>query len=121
MAKTVETLRNLLNNDPSKLAQHVLVSEISADEYLLQGWKWNGGRYGVQRSIRELVDGLNKVIHAPMIRLLDKTNVIQEMTSIDNSMKTKLNNYNMVKGSLTQMQRKKMYVGSSSFLISSDS
>ena len=31
------------------------------------------------------------------------------MTSIDNAMKTKLNNYNLVKGSLTQMQRKKMY------------
>jgi V-type H+-transporting ATPase subunit C len=31
----------------------------------------------------------------------------KEMTSIDNAMKAKLNNYNLVKGSLTQMQRKK--------------
>ena len=29
------------------------------------------------------------------------------MTSIDNVMKTKLNNYNLAKGSLVQMQRKK--------------
>lgn len=32
------------------------------------------------------------------------------MTSIDNVMKSKLNNYNLAKGSLTQMQRKKTYV-----------
>ena len=32
------------------------------------------------------------------------------MTSIDNTMKAKLQNYNLVKGSLTQMQRKKTCV-----------
>jgi V-type H+-transporting ATPase subunit C len=31
----------------------------------------------------------------------------KEMASIDNVMKAKLNNYNLVKGSLVQMQRKK--------------
>jgi len=31
----------------------------------------------------------------------------QEMTSIDNIMKAKLNNYNLAKGQLVQMQRKK--------------
>ncbi|KAF8640562.1 hypothetical protein AX17_000224 [Amanita inopinata Kibby_2008] len=90
VAKTVDTLRSLLNNDPVKLAQHILVEEQSIDHYLLTHWKWNEGRYGIQKSLREIVDTLN-----------------QEMTSIDNSMKAKLNNYNLVKGSLTQMQRKK--------------
>ncbi|TEB39299.1 V-ATPase subunit C family protein [Coprinellus micaceus] len=90
VAKSVDTLRNLLNNDPSKLAQHILVDERNVDSYTLGGWKWNEGRYPVQRSLRELVDGLNS-----------------EMTSIDNALKTKLTNYNLVKGSLTQMQRKK--------------
>ncbi|KAJ8588194.1 ATPase V1 complex subunit C [Rhizopogon salebrosus TDB-379] len=90
VAKTVDTLRNLLNNDPAKLVQHVLVNEQSVDDYILGGWKWNSGRYGVQRSLREMVDVLNK-----------------EMASIDNVMKAKLNNYNLVKGSLVQMQRKK--------------
>ncbi|KAL7285688.1 hypothetical protein ACG7TL_000793 [Trametes sanguinea] len=90
VAKTVDTLRNLLNNDPRKLAQHVLVNEQPVDAYLLKGWSWNEGRYGVQRSLREMVDVLNK-----------------EMTSIDNVMKSKLNNYNLAKGSLVQLQRKK--------------
>ncbi|KAG1908441.1 ATPase V1 complex subunit C [Suillus fuscotomentosus] len=90
VAKIVDTLRNLLNNDPAKLAQHVLVNERTVDYYLLGGWKWNESRYGVQRSLREMVDILNK-----------------EMASIDNVMKAKLNNYNLVKGSLVQMQRKK--------------
>ncbi|KAF8898350.1 hypothetical protein BD779DRAFT_1431805 [Infundibulicybe gibba] len=90
VARTVDTLRSLLNNDPSKLAQHILVDEKSVDEYLFDDWRWNESRYGVQKGMREMVDTLNK-----------------EMTSIDNSMKAKLNNYNLVKGSLTQMQRKK--------------
>ena len=34
----------------------------------------------------------------------------QEMISIDNALKSKLNNYNLVKGSLTQMQRRKLSV-----------
>ncbi|KAL1715480.1 hypothetical protein EV715DRAFT_207361 [Schizophyllum commune] len=89
VAKTVDTLRNLLNNDPNKLSQHILVNESSVDDYLAD-WNWNEGRYGTQRSLRETVDALNK-----------------EMTSIDNTMKAKLQNYNLVKGSLTQMQRKK--------------
>lgn len=32
------------------------------------------------------------------------------MVSLDSALKAKLNNYNLVKGSLTQMQRKKTYV-----------
>jgi len=90
VAKTVDTLRNLLNNDPSKLNQHILVNEQTVDEYIMKDWKWNEGRYGVQRGLRDIVDSLTK-----------------EMTSIDNAMKAKLANYNLVKGSLVQMQRKK--------------
>ncbi|KIL71074.1 hypothetical protein M378DRAFT_20487 [Amanita muscaria Koide BX008] len=90
VAKTVDTLRSLVNNDPVKLAQHIRVDEQPVDHYLLNGWKWNEGRYGINKSLRELVDILN-----------------QEMTSIDSIMKAKLNNYNLVKGSLVQMQRKK--------------
>lgn len=61
VAKTVDTLRNLLNNDPSKLAQHILIDEASVDSYLLNGWKWKAGRYNIQTGLRELVDNLNKV------------------------------------------------------------
>ncbi|GJE85935.1 ATPase V1 complex subunit C [Phanerochaete sordida] len=90
VAKTVDTLRNLLNNDPAKLAQHVLVNEKPVDNYLLNDWRWNEGRYGTQKSLREMLDVLMK-----------------EMTSIDNVMKAKLQSYNLAKGSLQQMQRKK--------------
>ncbi|KIY63679.1 ATPase, V1 complex, subunit C [Cylindrobasidium torrendii FP15055 ss-10] len=90
VAKTVDTLRNLVNNDATKLAQHTVVNEDTVDEYVLRDWKWNEGRYGLHRGLRETVDTLNK-----------------EMASIDNSMRTKLQNYNLVKGSLVQMQRKK--------------
>jgi len=90
VGKIVDTLRNLLNNDPSRLAQHTLVDEKTCDEYLLKGWRWNNGKYALQRSLREIVDGL-----------------VKEMNSLDNVMKTKLSNYNLAKGSLTQMQRKK--------------
>ncbi|KAG6885950.1 hypothetical protein C0993_007452 [Termitomyces sp. T159_Od127] len=91
VAKTVDTLRSLLNNDPAKLAQHILIDEKSVEDYLLKGWKWDEGRYNVQKSLREIVDSLSK-----------------DLASIDNAMKAKLNNYNLVKGSLTQLQRKKL-------------
>lgn len=61
VAKTVDTLRNLLNNDPAKLRQHVLVNDEPVDDYLLRNWHWNEGRYGVQRPLRDMVDVLNKV------------------------------------------------------------
>ena len=61
MAKVVDTLRNLLNNDPQKLRQHTVVEERSIDSYLLENWKWDAGRYNVQRSVKELVEQLNKV------------------------------------------------------------
>ena len=65
MAKTVDTLRNLLNNDPAKLAQHILVNERTVDDYLLRDWRWNSGRYGIQKGLREIVDTLNKVRPPP--------------------------------------------------------
>ena len=102
----MDTLRNLLNNDPAKLAQHVLVEEQTVDRYLLNNWKWNEGRYGVQKSLRELVDTLNQVRCMCYLQFPLNIAPTKEITSIDNTMKAKLNNYNLVKGSLVQMQRK---------------
>ena len=108
VAKTVDTLRNLLNNDPSKLAQHVLVDERPVDEYLTHDWRWNDGRYGTQRSLRDMTDILSKVRYQTLVKVSLMN--AQEITSIDNVMKAKLNSYNLAKGSLTQLQRKKTYV-----------
>lgn len=50
-------------------------------------------------------------MHTQMhLRITETTIYFQEMNSIDNVMKTKLQNYNLAKGSLTQMQRKKTSV-----------
>jgi V-type H+-transporting ATPase subunit C len=65
VAKIVETLRNLLNNDPSKLAQHVFVNGKPVDDYLLNYWTWNEGRYGTQRGLRDMTDVLVKA-RAPL-------------------------------------------------------
>ncbi|MCO5556132.1 hypothetical protein L7F22_009676 [Adiantum nelumboides] len=39
VAKIVDTLRNLLNNDADALGQHIQVNEQSIDDYLLS-WSW---------------------------------------------------------------------------------
>jgi V-type H+-transporting ATPase subunit C len=60
VAKIVDTLRNLNNNDPALLQKHVLVNEQLTDQYL-KTWQWNAGKYGVNRSLRDIIDSLNKV------------------------------------------------------------
>ncbi|PVG04830.1 putative VMA5-H+-ATPase V1 domain 42 kd subunit, vacuolar [Serendipita vermifera] len=89
VAKIVDTLRNLNNNDPARLEKHIVVNEQPTDHYL-KTWQWNAGKYGVNRSLKDIIDTLSK-----------------EMTSIDNVMKAKLNSYNLAKGQLVQIQRKK--------------
>ena len=61
VAKLVETLRNLLNNDPQRLAQHTVVDDRAPEGYLLKGWKWNAGKYTTNRKLREIIDALAKV------------------------------------------------------------
>lgn len=77
VAKAVDTLRSLLNNDPVKLTQHMLVDERTVDNYILNGWKWNEGRYGIQKSLRDLVDILNKVRLTPALLYVHGTRHIR--------------------------------------------
>ena len=72
MARIVDTLRNLLNNDPQKLGQHTLVEERTVDDYLLRSWKWNEGRYSIEKGLKELVDTLNRVSTTLQVTLSDK-------------------------------------------------
>lgn len=60
VAKIVDILRNLLNNDADALSQHVQVNEKAIDDYIL-GWGWNGQKYRTDRSLREIVETLGKV------------------------------------------------------------
>ncbi|SNX87691.1 probable VMA5 - H+-ATPase V1 domain 42 KD subunit, vacuolar [Melanopsichium pennsylvanicum] len=89
VAKIIDTLRALLNNDETALAQHVLVNEQTLDDYMLS-WSWNTGKYRADRGLTDTVEMLGK-----------------ELNSIDNVMKQKLGNYNAAKGQLQQLQRKK--------------
>jgi hypothetical protein len=61
VGKVVDTLRNLLNNDPARLEQHLLVNDHSCEDYLLREWRWNAGKYGLNRNLRDIVETLNKV------------------------------------------------------------
>lgn len=90
LGKIRETLSSLLNDDPAQLAQHTLVKEGSVDDYVLGGWSWNGGKYRVEQDLPDLVASLER-----------------EVQSIDGVMKQKLQNYNVAKGQLQQLQRKK--------------
>ncbi|CAO1615193.1 unnamed protein product [Sympodiomycopsis kandeliae] len=90
ISKIRETLSSLLNDDRSQLEQHMLVREQSVDDYILGGWSWNGAKYRVEQSLDDVVATLDR-----------------EVQSIDGVMKQKLQNYNIVKGQLQQLQRKK--------------
>lgn len=90
IGKIRETLSSLLNDDRSQLDQHLLVQEQSIDDYILGGWSWNGAKYRVEQDLSDVVATLDR-----------------EVQSIDGVMKQKLQNYNIAKGQLQQLQRKK--------------
>lgn len=60
VAKIHETLRSLLNDDENALAQHCLVNERSIDDYMMD-WAWSTSKYRTDRSIKDVVEALNKV------------------------------------------------------------
>lgn len=88
--KIRETLGSLVNNDSNALEQHLLVKEASIADYVLGGWSWNAAKYSVEKELAEVVAMLER-----------------DVSSIDSVMKTKLQDYNIAKGQLQQLQRKK--------------
>lgn len=73
------------------MAQHLVVKEQSLDDYLLGGWSWNGAKYRVEgQPLEEVVGQLER-----------------EVQSIDQVTKSKVQGYNVAKGQLTQLQRRK--------------
>ncbi|CAO1636272.1 unnamed protein product [Parajaminaea phylloscopi] len=88
--KIRDTLGSLVNDDPNALEQHLLVKEASVADYVLGGWSWNSAKYSVEQDLADVVATLDR-----------------DVNSIDSVMKTKLQNYNVAKGQLQQLQRKK--------------
>ena len=72
--------------------EHLMIEDESVEEYLMH-WRWNATKYRADRPLPDLIETLSK-----------------EMQTIDNVMKQKLNNYNLTKGQLQQLERKKQWV-----------
>ncbi|CAG8977922.1 hypothetical protein HYALB_00001802 [Hymenoscyphus albidus] len=88
VAKVGESLRGLLEGDEGKIAQQKTVNDKPADQYL-RSFTWNKVKYRADKPLAELIDSLQK-----------------ELVSIDNDVKSKVNQYNGVKTNLTALQRK---------------
>ncbi|CAF9910857.1 MAG: Vacuolar ATP synthase subunit C [Heterodermia speciosa] len=88
VSKVGDSLRTILEGDDEKIAQQKTVNDKPVDQYL-KSFSWNKVKYRADRPLGELIDMLQK-----------------EITSIDNDVKNKYNQYNQVKTSLTVLQRK---------------
>jgi len=51
-------LCNLLHNDPSILAQHILINDKPVNDCLLKDWHWNEERYRTQRRLKDMTEAL---------------------------------------------------------------
>ncbi|KAK4689915.1 V-type H+-transporting ATPase subunit C, partial [Tremellales sp. Uapishka_1] len=90
VSKLLDTLRSLTSDDPEKLAQHARVNDRPVEEYVFGNRGWDKGRWGEGGKVGDVVDALTK-----------------EMNSIDQTQKQKSQSYNLAKGGLTNIQRKK--------------
>jgi V-type H+-transporting ATPase subunit C len=67
VSKLLETLRSLVNDDKTRLAQHARVNDRSAEEYLLPdprgsgSWHWDKGRWGQGGKIVDVLATLVQV------------------------------------------------------------
>lgn len=135
VSKLLDTLRTLLGDDAAKLEAHTRVNDRPLEEYLFPasgsgGWKWDRRRWGADGKVVDVVDSLNKVSlasssraracrvgHLLSLAFSDRganpfasrarlPPTPQELTSIDNMQKSRLQSYNLAKGHLTSLQRK---------------
>ncbi|KAL7424719.1 Vacuolar ATP synthase subunit C [Cryptotrichosporon argae] len=97
VSKLLDTLRSLVADDKTRLAQHARVNDRPADDYLVPdaggstGWRWDRSRWGEGGKVSDVVDALSK-----------------EMASIEQMQKQKSQSYNLAKGQLTNLQRKRL-------------
>lgn len=88
VAKVGETLKTILEGDEEKIQQQKCVNDKPADQYL-RSFTWNKVKYRKDKPIGELIDSLQK-----------------ELVGIDNDVKQKYSQYNGLKTTLTNLQRK---------------
>ncbi|KAI8139426.1 hypothetical protein BJV82DRAFT_672704 [Fennellomyces sp. T-0311] len=88
--KLADILANLIKTDSTNghVREYMLANDKPVEEYI-STFQWNTMKYRTDRSLQEITTTLN-----------------QEVTSIDNVMKTKLNSYTQSKNNLQGLQRK---------------
>lgn len=134
VTKCHDTLRSLVS-DPRELSQHARVNDRPAEEYVLPAgpggsriaaggglWRWDAGRWGSGRKVGEVLEALTTVSQRAITRSewslpghtgsKDRLELIefQEMTSIEQQQKQRTQSYNLAKGTLTNLQRKRTWV-----------
>ncbi|PNS19900.1 hypothetical protein CAC42_7867 [Sphaceloma murrayae] len=87
VSKVADALRSLLEGDEDKIAEQKNVNDRPVDAYL-SNFQWNKVKYRADKPISELRDSLEK-----------------EISSVDNDVKSKFNQYNSTKTSLASAQR----------------
>ncbi|CAG8012281.1 unnamed protein product [Penicillium salamii] len=88
VAKVGDSLKNILEGDEAQIEQMKVVNDKPVDQYL-RTFQWNKVKYRADKSLAELIDLLQK-----------------EAASIDSDIRTKYNQYNQVKNTLSTLQRK---------------
>lgn len=82
------------------------------DQYL-RTFNWNKVKYRADRPLSNLIDILQKVRSLDLLGLYlivrGSNGHSQEVTSIDNDVKSKYNQYNQVKTNLTSLQKRQTY------------
>ncbi|KAK4981866.1 Vacuolar ATP synthase subunit C [Elasticomyces elasticus] len=87
VGKVADSLRGLLEGDEEKIAQQKNVNDRPVEQYL-QSFQWNKVKYRADKPIPELADSLQK-----------------EISSVDNDLRSKFNQYSSAKTALASAQR----------------
>ncbi|KAI6352370.1 hypothetical protein MCOR25_009441 [Pyricularia grisea] len=88
VSRVADSLKNLLDGDEDKVAQHKTVNDKPTDHYITH-FSWNKVRYRADRPLGELIDTMQK-----------------ELVNIDNDVKGKFTQYNTTKSNMAALQRK---------------
>ncbi|KAK9764090.1 Vacuolar ATP synthase subunit C [Basidiobolus ranarum] len=88
VVKMIDNLKALLRGDSVQLEEALTVNEKPVDHFL-KGFQWNSMKYRSDKPLKEIAELIN-----------------QESSSLDSAMKSKMTQYNSVKGALTNIERK---------------